>query len=60
MSRRAAEILLVFMSFALVFGFCFGWQARYKRDVVACHDAEGRWEEPGGYCVGAKFGSPEP
>ena len=36
-----------------------GWYLREQRDIDACLDAGGRWGEPGGYCIGAKFGPAE-
>ena len=44
---------------ALIGGALLGWWLREQRDIDACLDAGGRWETPGGYCVGAKFLSPE-
>jgi len=44
---------------ALIAGAFLGWWLREQRDIDACLDAGGRWETPGGYCLGAKFGSPE-
>lgn len=57
MRNRAMFISLLVV--ALIAGALLGWWLREQRDIDACHDAGGRWETPGAYCVDAVFLSPE-
>ena len=57
MVSRARSLLLIAIS--VIAGICAGWYLREQRDIDACLHAGGRWEMPGGYCIGAMFGSPQ-
>jgi len=53
MAKRAISVILLATAIA---GYA-GWVLRGHSDIDACLDAGGRWEERGGYCVGAVFGA---